>query len=260
MEQVVEAVDHRRGHFREAPGSPRRPVARAGRRNGLRTGSWRRSGGVHGRNVGFVAEITGARPAREPTLRSRVFQCTARWHRPASTLVPDGAFHEPIPTRTSPARRPAVHHRRRTRNDTDLPRGHRPAALRGVRPARQSDAAKRSSSATSRAMRRSRRANDVGVVLESATWRANPDWAAKLGYDAGALRGLHRKSIAQLLGIRARFETPRTPIVDQRQSRPARRRLPSRRADERRRSARRITRRRCARSPRPTPTWSRRSR
>lgn len=57
------------------------------------------------------------------------------------------------------------------------------------------------------------RTQGVGVVLESATWRANPDWAAKLGYDAEALARIHRKSIAQLLGIRARFETPSTPIV-----------------------------------------------
>jgi len=27
------------------------------------------------------------------------------------------------------------------------------------------------------------RANNVGVVLESATWRANPDWGHKLGYN-----------------------------------------------------------------------------
>ena len=57
------------------------------------------------------------------------------------------------------------------------------------------------------------RAHGVGVVLESATWRANPDWAAKLGYGAEALARIHRQSIAHLLGIRARFETPGTPIV-----------------------------------------------
>ena len=57
------------------------------------------------------------------------------------------------------------------------------------------------------------RAHDVGVVLESATWRANPDWGAKLGYDAAALARIHRASIDQLLGIRARYETPRTPVV-----------------------------------------------
>ena len=57
------------------------------------------------------------------------------------------------------------------------------------------------------------RTNHVGVVLESATWRANPDWAAKLGYDAGALETLQRRAIAQLVGIRREYQTPRTPIV-----------------------------------------------
>jgi S-methylmethionine-dependent homocysteine/selenocysteine methylase len=57
------------------------------------------------------------------------------------------------------------------------------------------------------------RANGTGVVLESATWRANPDWGTKLGYDADALAGVQRKAIEQLVRIRERFETPRTPIV-----------------------------------------------
>ena len=57
------------------------------------------------------------------------------------------------------------------------------------------------------------RDNDVGVVLESATWRANPDWASKLGYDAAALAGVQRKAVAQLVDIRAQYETPATPVV-----------------------------------------------
>lgn len=57
------------------------------------------------------------------------------------------------------------------------------------------------------------RANGVGIVLESATWRANPDWAAKLGYDEGALAAVQRKAIAQLVDVRAKHETARTPIV-----------------------------------------------
>ena len=57
------------------------------------------------------------------------------------------------------------------------------------------------------------RANGTGVILESATWRANPDWGAKLGYDADALANVHRKAIEQLVRIRQRFETPRTPMV-----------------------------------------------
>ena len=57
------------------------------------------------------------------------------------------------------------------------------------------------------------RANGAGVVLESATWRANPDWGAKLGYDADALARVQRRAIEQLVRIRERFEAPRTPIV-----------------------------------------------
>lgn len=53
----------------------------------------------------------------------------------------------------------------------------------------------------------------VGIVLESPTWRASADWAAKLGYDAAALEDANRKSIDLLLEIREALETPRTPIV-----------------------------------------------
>ncbi|MGL5062283.1 MAG: hypothetical protein ACRC62_20090 [Microcoleus sp.] len=31
------------------------------------------------------------------------------------------------------------------------------------------------------------RTYQVGLILESATWRANPDWGNKLGYDAETL-------------------------------------------------------------------------
>ena len=57
------------------------------------------------------------------------------------------------------------------------------------------------------------RDNGTGLVLETPTWRANPDWGAKLGYDAGALDDANRKSISLLLEVRAEFETPATPIV-----------------------------------------------
>jgi S-methylmethionine-dependent homocysteine/selenocysteine methylase len=53
----------------------------------------------------------------------------------------------------------------------------------------------------------------VGVVLESATWRANPDWASKLGYDAQSLADVQRKAIDQLVALRRTHETPQTPIV-----------------------------------------------
>ncbi len=38
-------------------------------------------------------------------------------------------------------------------------------------------------------------AADAGAVLETPTWRANPDWAAKLGYDAAALDRVNQASV-----------------------------------------------------------------
>lgn len=35
----------------------------------------------------------------------------------------------------------------------------------------------------------------AGVVLETPTWRANPDWAQKLGYDDGALDRVNRAAV-----------------------------------------------------------------
>lgn len=57
------------------------------------------------------------------------------------------------------------------------------------------------------------RSHGLGVILEAPTWRANPDWAAKLGYDAVALADANRKAIGLLLEIRAALETARTKIV-----------------------------------------------
>ena len=57
------------------------------------------------------------------------------------------------------------------------------------------------------------RAQELGLVLETPTWRANPDWAAKLGYDARALADTNRRSVDLLLGIRQSFETAGTRIV-----------------------------------------------
>jgi len=57
------------------------------------------------------------------------------------------------------------------------------------------------------------RARGVGVVLEAPTWRANPDWGARLGYDADTLADANRKAIGLMLEIRADAETPATPMV-----------------------------------------------
>jgi S-methylmethionine-dependent homocysteine/selenocysteine methylase len=53
----------------------------------------------------------------------------------------------------------------------------------------------------------------VGIVLESATWRASPDWAAKLGYSPDELDRLNRAAIELLVDVRAAFATDTSPIV-----------------------------------------------
>jgi S-methylmethionine-dependent homocysteine/selenocysteine methylase len=57
------------------------------------------------------------------------------------------------------------------------------------------------------------RAAGTGIVLETPTWRANPDWGAKLGYDAAQLAAANRAAVAQLAELREQLETPTTPIV-----------------------------------------------
>lgn len=53
----------------------------------------------------------------------------------------------------------------------------------------------------------------TGLILESATWRANPDWGGKLGYTAGALADVNRRAISLLEQIRREYETEQTPVV-----------------------------------------------
>ena len=53
----------------------------------------------------------------------------------------------------------------------------------------------------------------TGLVLESATWRASPDWGAKLGYSPEALAAANRSAISLLAGIRSEFASEATPVV-----------------------------------------------
>jgi homocysteine S-methyltransferase len=53
----------------------------------------------------------------------------------------------------------------------------------------------------------------TGLVLETATWRANPDWAGRLGYSADALAEANRRAVLLIEEIRNQFETPGTPII-----------------------------------------------
>jgi S-methylmethionine-dependent homocysteine/selenocysteine methylase len=54
---------------------------------------------------------------------------------------------------------------------------------------------------------------DAGLVLESATWRASPDWGSKLGYSHDQLIDMNQQSIALLREIRDDFETAESPMV-----------------------------------------------
>ena len=42
-------------------------------------------------------------------------------------------------------------------------------------------------------------------MLESATWRANPDWGAQLGYSPADLARVNRDAITMLAGLRDRY-------------------------------------------------------
>ena len=53
----------------------------------------------------------------------------------------------------------------------------------------------------------------TGFILDTPTWRANPDWGEKLGYGPDALRGVNEASIDLLLELRREFETAQTPCV-----------------------------------------------
>jgi len=49
--------------------------------------------------------------------------------------------------------------------------------------------------------------HDLGIVLESATWRASPDWGDQLGYTPEALAEANRNSVALLEEIRDAHES-----------------------------------------------------
>jgi S-methylmethionine-dependent homocysteine/selenocysteine methylase len=53
----------------------------------------------------------------------------------------------------------------------------------------------------------------VGIVLETATWRANPDWAERIGHSPEQLAELNRRAVALLERLRDELETETTPIV-----------------------------------------------
>ena len=56
-------------------------------------------------------------------------------------------------------------------------------------------------------------ANGLGFVLESPTWRANPDWGEKLGYSKVALADANCTAVALMHELRETSEVPRSPMV-----------------------------------------------
>jgi S-methylmethionine-dependent homocysteine/selenocysteine methylase len=57
------------------------------------------------------------------------------------------------------------------------------------------------------------RERGVGFVLDTATWRANPDWAPHLGYSLDDLDAANRSAVRLAEEIRAAAEAEGTPIV-----------------------------------------------
>jgi S-methylmethionine-dependent homocysteine/selenocysteine methylase len=57
------------------------------------------------------------------------------------------------------------------------------------------------------------RKRGVGFVLDTATWRANPDWAARLSYSPDDLDAANRDAVALAEELRAAGEAEGTPIV-----------------------------------------------
>lgn len=53
----------------------------------------------------------------------------------------------------------------------------------------------------------------MGLILESPTWRASPDWGDRLGYTRDELRLANIRGIELLVGTRRACQTPETPIV-----------------------------------------------
>lgn len=53
----------------------------------------------------------------------------------------------------------------------------------------------------------------VGFVLDTVTWRANPDWGAKLGFSREALADINRQAVAWAKSLRERVDWQGTDIV-----------------------------------------------
>lgn len=57
------------------------------------------------------------------------------------------------------------------------------------------------------------RRDGTGLILETPTWRASPDWGDLLGYSREALAAINQASVEMLADLRRRHETADTPLV-----------------------------------------------
>ena len=57
------------------------------------------------------------------------------------------------------------------------------------------------------------RKHGLGLILETATWRASSSWGEQLGYSVDHLVDINRRSVSMLEKVRAEYEAPQTPIV-----------------------------------------------
>jgi homocysteine S-methyltransferase len=57
------------------------------------------------------------------------------------------------------------------------------------------------------------RKHGVGIILETATWRASRDWAQKLGYSSADLGRLNRTAVEEIAAFRAEYEGDGFPVV-----------------------------------------------
>ncbi len=53
----------------------------------------------------------------------------------------------------------------------------------------------------------------VGIVLDTPTWRASPDWGARQTYSTDRLIEANHAAVALLVGARHRRQRPETPVV-----------------------------------------------
>ena len=53
----------------------------------------------------------------------------------------------------------------------------------------------------------------TGFILESPTWRASPDWGAKIGYSSEELQAINLKAVGLMAGIRDEHDSEDLPIV-----------------------------------------------